>query len=191
MKKYLYLILPVVILLLSFTRKNGKTQQIVVIVKDRNAGKTYSESNPVVCAGQEIGKVDSLRLIKGDPVYFISISDEFRIPTGSKVIISERSLFEKQIEFISSAQLNYNEVDTLYINSNPNDDKFEYTLKYQNLNSATTEEKEKLAADLEYLSNFDSFKINSYSKVGPIGDMKKVFNEINDFWKNDTIKNKK
>lgn len=190
MKKYLYIILPVAILLLSFSSRDGETQRVVVVVKDRSAGTTYSENEHVVCAGEEIGKVDSVRLIEGDPVYFITINDEFRIPTGSKVIISDRSLFDKQVEFITSAQLKYQDIDTFYIEPNPDDNKFKYTLKYENLNVATTEEKEKLAKDLKFLSKFDSLDINSYSKTGPTGDMKKVFNEINNFWKNDTINKK-
>lgn len=190
MKIYLYIILPVAILLSSFSSRDGVTQRVVVVVKDRNAGTTYSESDYVVCAGEEIGKVDSVRLIEGDPVYFITIDDEFRIPAGSKVIISDRSLFDKQVEFITSAQLKYRDIDTFYIEPNPDDNKFKYTLKYENLNVATTEEKEKLAKDLEFLTKFDSLNINSYSKTGPTGDMKKVFNEINNFWKNDTINKK-
>ena len=191
MKKLLFIIIPIGILLISFTIKDNELQKIVVIVKDRNASTTYSESDAVICTGQEIGKVDSVKLIGGDPVYFITIHHDFRIPEGSKVMISDRSLFDKQIEFICSAQSKYKQIDTLYINPNPDDNKFKYTLEYTNLNIATSEEKVKLTEEINFISKFDSLNFNSYSKTGPFEDFNKSFIEFNNFLTNDTIINKK
>ncbi len=184
--KYLIIIIPLGLILLGLTtrKKDKENQKLIVVVNEKKAGSVYSEKDAVVCMNKEIGKVDSVGLYDGNAVYFISMNDGFHIPVQSKVIRSDKSLFEKQIEFICSANSNFKTIDTFYIEANPEDELFKYSLEYQNLNKASEQEKQNFDNDVRRFIKYDSVKYTSYKIDGPNGNYEMKFNSI-DFWKKD------
>lgn len=186
--RYLLVILPITLILIALTIKASKNQKIIVVVKEKMAGSVYSKEDAVVCMNEAIGKVDSVGLYDGNAVYFISLYDGFHIPEQSKVIRSDKSILEKQIEFICSAKSNFKLIDTFYIEANPKDKLFNYTLEYQNLNKATEAEKEDFDSDVRRFIRYDSVKFTNYKVVGPNGNFGMKLNLINDFWKTDSTK---